>query len=142
MNLSAIRQAGSGHVKWLIDKGVKYLLSSIPYERKEISGANNHYNCPIVTYPENIKTMWRSLEILLLNLPIIFYPLDEKIHKRLVKIFTEKGIDKDEIKDACKGALEELANAGDDIRKKGEETLAYLRISGRRESFLQADRTI
>lgn len=125
-----------GHVKWLIDKGVKYIFyPSIPYERKEISGANNHYNCPIVTsYPENIKNNVEELRDPSIEFANHFLSFEsEKIlSKRLVEIFTEKGIDKDEIKDACKAAWEELANARDDIRKKGEETLTYLRISGRR----------
>ena len=38
-----------GHIKWLIDQGIKYIFyPSIPYERKETEDANNHYNCPIV----------------------------------------------------------------------------------------------
>ena len=46
-----------GHIMWLLSQGVKYIFyPCIPYERKEIEGAGNHYNCPIVTsYGENIK---------------------------------------------------------------------------------------
>ena len=46
-----------GHITWLIKQGIKFIFyPSIPYERNEVSEANNHYNCPIVTsYSENIK---------------------------------------------------------------------------------------
>ena len=46
-----------GHISWLLKQGVEFIFyPSIPYERCEIDGAGNHYNCPIVTsYPENIK---------------------------------------------------------------------------------------
>ena len=125
-----------GHVKYLIDKGVKYIFyPSIPYERNEVPGANNHYNCPIVTsYPENIKNNVEELRnpsIEFAN-PFLSFESEEILSNRLVEIFTEKGIDKNEIKDACKAAWDEQANARDDMRKKGEETLAYLRVSGRK----------
>ena len=46
-----------GHVTWLIRQGVKYIFyPALFYERDEVEGATNHYNCPIVTsYSENIK---------------------------------------------------------------------------------------
>lgn len=46
-----------GHVMSLINSGVKTIFyPCIPYEKKEFVGANNHYNCPMVTsYPEVIK---------------------------------------------------------------------------------------
>ena len=125
-----------GHVKWLIDRGIKYIFyPSIPYERKEVPGANNHYNCPIVTsYPENIKNNVEELRDSSIEFANHFlsFESEEILSNRLVEIFTEKAIPKKEIKDACKAAWDELAKARDDIRKKGEETLAYLRASGRK----------
>ena len=46
-----------GHVVWLIRKNVDFVFyPALFYERDEVEGANNHYNCPIVTsYSENIK---------------------------------------------------------------------------------------
>ncbi|NLL01020.1 MAG: 2-hydroxyacyl-CoA dehydratase [Clostridiales bacterium] len=125
-----------GHVKWLIDRGIKYIFyPSIPYERKEVPGANNHYNCPIVTsYPENIKNNVEELRDSSIEFANHFlsFESEEILSNRLVEIFTEKAIPKKEIKNACKAAWDELAKARDDIRKKGEETLAYLRASGRK----------
>ncbi|HPU64134.1 MAG TPA: acyl-CoA dehydratase activase-related protein, partial [Mobilitalea sp.] len=125
-----------GHVKWLIDQGIKFIFyPSIPYERVEFPEANNHYNCPIVTsYPENIKNNVEELRDPSIEFANHFlsFESEEILTDRLVEIFTKKGISKSEIKDACKTAWEELCKARDDIRKKGEETLAYLRASGKK----------
>jgi len=125
-----------GHIKWLLNQGVKYIFyPSIPFERKEIDGANNHYNCPIVTsYPENIKNNVEELrdsEITFEN-PFMSFENDKILSARLVELFTEKGIPKSEILKAFDAAWKELAAAREDIRKKGEETLAYLKVTGRK----------
>ena len=125
-----------GHVKWLIDQGIKFIFyPSIPYERTEFPDANNHYNCPIVTsYPENIKNNVEELRdpsIEFLN-PFLSFESEDILADRLVEIFTKKGISKSEITAACKAAWKELGKAREDIRKKGEETLAYLKASGKR----------
>lgn len=125
-----------GHIKWLLDQGVKYIFyPSIPFERKEIDGANNHYNCPIVTsYPENIKNNVEELrdpEITFEN-PFMSFENDKILSTRLVELFTEKGITKSEILEAFDAAWKELAAAREDMMKKGEETLAYLKDTGRK----------
>lgn len=125
-----------GHIKWLIDNGIKFIFyPCIPFERIEFPGANNHYNCPIVTsYSENIKNNVEELRdpsIEYAN-PFLSFESEEILSNRLVEIFTKKGISKNEIREACKAAWEELANAREDMKRKGEETLAYLRASGRR----------
>ncbi|CRZ33746.1 putative CoA-substrate-specific enzyme activase [Herbinix hemicellulosilytica] len=125
-----------GHVKWLIDQGIKFIFyPSIPYERIEFPEANNHYNCPIVTsYPENIKNNVEELRDPSIEFANHFLSFESKkiLTDRLIEIFTKKGISKSEIKDACNAAWEELGKARDDIRKKGEETLAYLLASGKK----------
>ena len=44
-----------GHVMWLLKKGINTIFyPCVPYEEDQMEGANNHYNCPIVTsYAEN-----------------------------------------------------------------------------------------
>ncbi len=126
-----------GHVKWLIDKGIKYIFyPSIPYERKEISGTNNHYNCPIVTsYPENIKNNVEELRdsSILFESPFLSFESEEIAGNRLVEIFASKpGISEREIKEAVTAAWSELTAARRDMCKKGEETMAYLKASGRK----------
>ena len=61
---NAIRQSWPMvHVEWLIRQNVPFIFyPCIPYERKEVEGAGNHYNCPIVTsYSENIKNNMEEL---------------------------------------------------------------------------------
>ncbi|NLL73433.1 MAG: 2-hydroxyacyl-CoA dehydratase [Clostridiales bacterium] len=125
-----------GHVKWLIDQGIKYIFyPCIPYERDEVPGASNHYNCPIVTsYPENIKNNVEELRVPSIEFisDFISFENEDILTNRLIEMFAGRGIDKNEIKNASKAAWEELENARNDIRKKGEETIAYLKDSGRR----------
>ena len=125
-----------GHTKWLIDQGINYIFyPSIPYERNEVEGANNHYNCPIVTsYPENIKNNVEELKnsSILFDNPFLSFESEQILTDRLVEHFKEKGIPAEEIKEASAAAWIELAVAREDMRQKGEETMAYLRASGRK----------
>jgi len=126
-----------GHIKWLLGQGVNYIFyPSIPYERKEVAGANNNYNCPIVTsYPENIKNNVEELKdpSIIFENPFMSFESADILSNRLTEIFTGKqGVTKEEVSDAFHAAWSELATARDDLRKKGEETLAYLKVSGRK----------
>lgn len=125
-----------GHIKWLIDQGVQYIFyPSIPFERKEVEGVNNHYNCPIVTsYPENIKNNVEELKnpSICFDNPFLSFESEEILTNRLIELFTNKGIPTGEIRTAVALAWAELMNAREDMRKKGEETMAYLRASGRK----------
>ncbi len=125
-----------GHIKWLIDQGIKYIFyPSIPFERKEIEGVGNHYNCPIVTsYPENIKNNVEELKdsSIQFDNPFLSFESEEILTTRLIEIFKEKGIPAGEIRTAATLAWAELMTAREDMRKKGEETMAYLRASGRK----------
>lgn len=126
-----------GHVKWLIKEGVTCIFyPSIPYEREEFPDANNHYNCPIVTsYSENIKNNMEEIvngEIRFLN-PFLSFKNEEILVKRLADEFAKEfHISKSEIKKAVRLAWQELEAARNDIRKKGEETVAYLDRTGKR----------
>jgi predicted CoA-substrate-specific enzyme activase len=125
-----------GHIKWLIDQGIQYIFyPSIPFERKEIDGVGNHYNCPIVTsYPENIKNNVEELKNPSIHFdnPFLSFESEEILTTRLIEVFKEKGIPANEIKTAAASAWTELMAAREDMRKKGEETMAYLRASGRK----------
>ena len=125
-----------GHIKWLIDQGIHYIFyPSIPYERNEIKGSNNHYNCPIVTsYPENIKNNVEELKntSIIFDNPFMSFESAEILGDRLKEIFTARGIPSEEFQVAFDAAWKELACAREDMRKKGEETLAYLKVSGRK----------
>ena len=126
-----------GHIKWLIDQGIKYIFyPSIPFERKETEDANNHYNCPIVTsYPENIKNNveeLKSSDISFEN-PFISFENEEIVTERLVELFADKpGISSADVVKAAAAAWAEQCTAREDMQKKGEETMAYLNASGRK----------
>jgi predicted CoA-substrate-specific enzyme activase len=125
-----------GHIKWLIDQGIKYIFyPSIPYERKEIDGVGNHYNCPIVTsYPENIKNNVEELKdpSIQFDNPFLSFESEEILTNRLIELYSAKGVPAGEIRAAAAAAWTELMAARDDMRKKGEETMSYLRASGRK----------
>ena len=126
-----------GHVKWLIDQGISFIFyPCIPYERNEFEDANNHYNCPIVTsYAENIKNNMDELTQQHVNFknPFLSFKSEETISSRLMEeLSTEFSISASEIKHAVHLAWEELAACREDIKRKGEETLAYLDETGKR----------
>ena len=123
-----------GHVTWLLKNGVKFIFyPCIPYERNEFPDAVNHYNCPIVTsYAENIKNNVDELHdpsITFMN-PFLALTSEEIVTKRLTEIFPD--IPAAEVKAAAHKAWEEMDAVHKDIEKKGEETLQYLKETGRR----------
>ena len=126
-----------GHVSWLIQHQVDFIFyPCIPYERNEFPDSNNHYNCPIVTsYAENIKNNVDEItsgQVRFLNPFMAFTNLDV-LTEQLVHTFTEEfSIPAEEIKAAARTAWQELSNAREDIKRKGEETLAYLKETGKR----------
>lgn len=126
-----------GHVKWLIDQEVDFIFyPCIPYERKEVEDANNHYNCPIVTsYAENIKNNVDEItsgKVRFLN-PFFSFGSKEALTNRLVEEFQKEfQIPAAEVQSAADAAWKELANAREDMRRKGEETLKYLEENGKR----------
>lgn len=123
-----------GHVTWLIRKGVKFIFyPCIPYERNEFEDAVNHYNCPIVTsYAENIKNNVDELKDPSIDFrnPFMAFTSEEILTKRLVDVF--KDLPEKEVKEAAHAAWLELDAAHKDVEKKGEETLQYLKETGRR----------
>ena len=123
-----------GHVTWLIRQGVKYIFyPALFYERDEVAGSNNHYNCPIVTsYSENIKNNIEEIgqgDIKFQN-PFLNFRDKKTIGDVLVKEFPD--IPASEVREAVSAAWDEQECARDDMRKKGEETLKYLEKTGRR----------
>lgn len=126
-----------GHVKWLIDEGLSFIFyPCIPYEREEFKEANNHYNCPIVTsYAENIKNNVDEItsgKIDFMN-PFMSFRSKETLSSRLTEeLGTKFNISAEEIRNAVHLAWEELAACRADIRRKGEETIAYLDKTGKR----------
>ncbi|MDE6926147.1 MAG: 2-hydroxyacyl-CoA dehydratase, partial [Acetatifactor sp.] len=123
-----------GHVSWLIRQGVDFIFyPALFYERDEVEGANNHYNCPIVTsYSENIKNNVEAItdgQMLLRNPFMSFRDLGT-VTDALLREFTE--LPPEEVKAAAAAGWEELDNTRRDMQKQGEEVLAYLKKTGKR----------
>ena len=126
-----------GHVQWLINEKVPHIFyPSVPYERNEFEDANNHYNCPIVTsYPENIKNNIDAIvngEVDFIH-PFISFSNEEVLTARLSEELCDSfTIPAEEIKAAVHTAWTELTACREDMKKKGEETIAYLDKTGNR----------
>jgi predicted CoA-substrate-specific enzyme activase len=118
-----------GHIMELINAGVDFIFyPSAAYERKEISGADNYYNCPIVTsYPENIKNNVEDLRERGVVFRNPFVNLNDKkaLAKALIHEFAD--IPAADIKAALDAAWLEQERFRADMRRMGEETVEYLR---------------
>ena len=117
-----------GHVAWLIRQNPDFIFyPALFYERQEVEGATNHYNCPIVTsYSENIKNNMEEIssgKVCFRN-PFMAFTSQETICSSLIKEFKE--IPAEEIRAAVAHAWKELEQVRLDTQKKGEEVLSYL----------------
>ncbi len=122
-----------GHVEWLIRQKVDFIFyPGLFYERNEVEGATNHYNCPIVTsYSENIKNNVEAItggKIKLRN-PFMAFTNIETVTDALVKEFSE--IPADEVIKAALSGWDEMAKARKDVQLKGEETLKWMEENNR-----------
>ena len=125
-----------GHVQWLLDHGVKTIFyPCVYYERQEMRGAQNHYNCPIVqSYPENIKNNVEDINqpgIRFLR-PFMALTSEEIVSKRLEEVFHEEFfIAPEEVRAAVHAAWRELLLSRQDMQHAGERTLAWLKENGK-----------
>lgn len=124
-----------GHIVSLIEQKVDLIFyPSVYFEKKESEASDNHFNCPIVTsYPEVIRTnvdALRQCGIPYLN-PFVTLHDKKALAAELSRTFKPFGVAAKEISAAVEKAWAEELAAKQDIRRKGEETLAYLRATGR-----------
>ncbi|WKY46738.1 acyl-CoA dehydratase activase-related protein [Eubacteriaceae bacterium ES3] len=123
-----------GHIQELINAGVSLIFyPCIPYEEEEFEKADNTYNCPIVmSYPETIKHNQDDLNRVTYLNP--FLPLNHpvRLEERLIEVFKDLGVDKQEVVTAMAVALAEKERFKEDIKRKGEETMAFLKQTGKK----------
>lgn len=119
-----------GHIMSLINSGIKTIFyPCMPYSRKEFEKAENKYNCPIViSYPEVLRNNVEELK----NVKFInpFLPFDAKNLTKVVMNlpeFKEYNFKKSEIKKAALAAEEEYQKCKADIKRKGQETLEFIK---------------
>ena len=119
-----------GHIMDLIEKGVKDIFyPCMIYSRKEYKDANNKYNCPIViSYSEVLKSNVEELKDI--NFMNPFLPFNKK--KLAIRLLEIEGLKKykfkkKELYDAINEAEKEYQKVREDIYKKGQETLEYMK---------------
>ena len=124
-----------GHVEWLIAQGIKTIFHPcIYYEHKEVTTAQNQYNCPIVvSYAENLKNNVESItrgEVRLVR-PFMAFTSEKIAADRLVTICREEwGIPEKEVRTAAYLAWKEQRKAKEDILAEGARLLAEMEKLG------------
>lgn len=124
-----------GHIQSLIGRGVRFIFyPCLPLERREHPDADNHFNCPVVaSYPEvigaNLEPL-RNGQVPFLR-PYLPFGHTGKLAERLYEELKPFGVGRAEVRKAVALARREEEKVRQDIRAKGEETLALLRRTGR-----------
>ena len=134
-----------GHVMNLLEKNPDFIwMPCAKWERQEDEGAGNHFNCPIVaSYSEalrlNVDELREPGAPSFLN-PWLPYDKKDHLKKRLYYELSDhfKQVvgkhapvpTKNEIDEAVELAWAEDMKFKDDMRAKGEETLAYMEQTG------------
>ena len=122
-----------GHITALVKKGIKFIFyPCLPYEMIEDKQADNHYNCPIVgTYPEVIRNNMTEVFGSDVRFMSPFLPLSspERMQKRLMEEFPD--IPAKEIVSAVQKAYAETEAFKEETRKEGEQTIEYLKKTGK-----------
>ena len=119
-----------GHIMSLINQGIKTIFyPCISFSRKEFDEADNKYNCPIVaSYSEVIRNNVEELK----NVKYInpFLPFEPKALADVVMElpeFKEYHFKKSEVLRAAKEAEKEYQKFRDDVHKKGQEIIDYIK---------------
>ncbi|MCL2802826.1 MAG: acyl-CoA dehydratase activase-related protein [Micrococcales bacterium] len=126
-----------GHIEQLISRGVKTIFyPSVSYERHLVEGADNHYNCPIVTsYPQVISNNIPALrtgsadQVEFIH-PFVNLALPDHLAKRVVEIFAKWDVTAEEAQAAVKAGYAEQEAFAADMRQAGEDALDYCRQNG------------
>ena len=117
-----------GHIVALIHAGAKYIFyPSIPYEMNTTEGADQCFNCPIVTsYPENIKNNVEEIAEHHVRFHNPFFNLNDPVslEARLAEEF--KDIPAKDVKNAVQKALKAQAQYRLDVQKMGEDAIKFI----------------
>ncbi|MGP1437768.1 MAG: acyl-CoA dehydratase activase-related protein [Treponema sp.] len=118
-----------GAIEALLKAGIKTIFyPCVPFEKKEDAGANNHYNCPIVTsYSEtlrnNIEALRQDSSVTFFNFFVPYYnkklltkSLFEELSKKYKLSFRE-------VKKAVDEAWKEAESFKKETEARGEEVL-------------------
>ena len=125
-----------GHIMHLIKVGCPFIFyPCAPYEQVEDAGADNHYNCPIVTsYSEvlknNVDALRQDKSLLFMN---PFLPIEDK--KRLAeRLFEELSphfpVTRAQVESAVDAGWNEQEKFRAEVRQAGEEALEEMILRG------------
>jgi len=121
-----------GHVMALINSGVREIFyPSITHEKRLLPGADQHFNCPIVTsYPENIKNNVEEIAELGIKFRNPFLNLDhpKSLAQELIKEFPH--IPAAEIRAALTAGLKEQDKYRADVQEMGNRAIKYIEAHG------------
>ena len=125
-----------GHITHLLKVGCRFIFyPCAPYEQIEDAGADNHYNCPIVTsYSEvlrnNVDALRQDERVLFMN---PFLPIDHK--ERLAeRLFEELSphfpVTREQVARAVDAGWKEQEKFRAEVRQAGEEALEEMILRG------------
>ncbi|MEE0970003.1 MAG: acyl-CoA dehydratase activase-related protein, partial [Clostridia bacterium] len=128
-----------GHIEELIDSGTERIFyPSLTYNIDEKAGTN-HYNCPVVAYyAELLKGNMDSLKNVDFMYPYLNINSRSALIRTLSRSLAEHGISvtEAEVKSAVKAGFAEYGEYIKELRKKGEESLAFAEKNGKRVMIL------
>jgi predicted CoA-substrate-specific enzyme activase len=123
-----------GHIESLLDRGIRTIFyPCVPLEAKEVEGADNHFNCPVVAfYPQVLEKNLTRLTEPGVRYLAPFLNLNEpaKLAERLVEVFADWNVTLTEATAAVQAGYAEDAQVKADIRAEGRRALAYIAERG------------
>ena len=120
-----------GHIKWLLDKGVKTIFyPCVSYEENLVPNTDNHYNCPVVAnYPlvvgANMPEL-RDPDVRYMH-PYFNLANHELMVDRIVEEFAWANVTREEAETAVKAAYAEDKVFKHDVQQEGLTALAYMK---------------
>ena len=120
-----------GHIKWLLDKGVKTIFyPCVSYEDNLVPNTDNHYNCPVVAnYPlvvgANMPEL-RDPDVRYMH-PYFNLANHELMVDRIVEEFAWASVSREEAETAVKAAYAEDKVFKHDVQQEGLKALAYMK---------------
>ncbi|MDR1634273.1 MAG: acyl-CoA dehydratase activase-related protein [Bifidobacteriaceae bacterium] len=123
-----------GHIEQLVERGVKTIFyPSVSYERELAEGADNHFNCPVVTsYPQVIANNVESLRdggVRLIN-PFFNLALPDKLAERLVEELADWSVTLEEAQAAVAAGYAEQAAFTAEVQAEGLAALEFMERTG------------
>ncbi len=119
-----------GHIESLLDRGITTIFyPCVPLEAKEIEGADNHFNCPVVAfYPQVIERNLPRLQDSAIRYlsPMLNLNEPEFLAQRLVEVFADWNVTLAEATDAVQAGYEEDAKVKADVRAEGRRALEWM----------------